>query len=130
MHWLVLNSNCKIEGFLFYVIAFSIKAAWRKDGSLRASLLSSPFLTEQPFCPALCCPSQYNPWVPRLVLGLGCGGHTHLFPVSSNTTDMKPVLVGRAGFSQDDHCILSWYALHCFQAGDLPSVGQLMRKRH
>lgn len=58
MHWLVLNSNCKIEGFLFYVIAFSIKAAWRKDGSLRASLLSSPFLTEQPFCPALCCPSQ------------------------------------------------------------------------
>lgn len=36
--------------------------------------------------------------IPRLVLGLGSGGHTHLFPVSSNTADMKPVLAEELSF--------------------------------
>uniref|UniRef100_A0A2K6S617 Uncharacterized protein n=1 Tax=Saimiri boliviensis boliviensis TaxID=39432 RepID=A0A2K6S617_SAIBB len=70
------------------IIAFSIKAAWRKDGSLRASLCPSPqeLLDEGLLFPLSCSPlpTSNGTWVPRLVLGLGSGDQVHYLLISSS----------------------------------------------
>uniref|UniRef100_A0A2K5XRM2 Uncharacterized protein n=1 Tax=Mandrillus leucophaeus TaxID=9568 RepID=A0A2K5XRM2_MANLE len=57
------------------IIAFSIKAAWRKDGSFRASLCSPP---------------------QELVLGLGSGDQVHYLPISSSIVNYGTSVSGKS----------------------------------
>lgn len=109
------------------IIAFSIKAAWRKDGSFRASLCSPPqeLLDEGHLFPLSCSPlpAPNGTWVPRLVLGLGSGDQVHYLPISSSIVNYGTSVSGKSW-------IFLVYPLHptpiwstrCFQVWDLPSV--------
>ncbi|XP_033062731.1 uncharacterized protein LOC117081152 [Trachypithecus francoisi] len=82
------------------IIAFSIKAAWRKDGSFRASLCSPPqeLLDEGHLFPLSCSPlpAPNGTWVPRLVLGLGGGDQVHYFPISSSIVNCGISVSGKS----------------------------------
>uniref|UniRef100_A0A2K5HVS0 Uncharacterized protein n=1 Tax=Colobus angolensis palliatus TaxID=336983 RepID=A0A2K5HVS0_COLAP len=82
------------------IITFSIKAAWRKDGSFRASLCSPPqeLLDEGHLFPLSCSPlpAPNGTWVPRLVLGLGSGDQVHDLPVSSSIVNYGISVSGKS----------------------------------
>ncbi|XP_010365716.1 uncharacterized protein LOC111540187 [Piliocolobus tephrosceles] len=82
------------------IIAFSIKAAWRKDGSFRASLCSPPqeLLDEGHLFPLSCSPlpAPNGTWVPRLVLGLGSGDQVHYLPISSSIVNYGISVSGKS----------------------------------
>lgn len=115
--------NTGLSGYS--IIAFSIKAAWRMNGSFRASLLhhesqlkeSTLFSCSVPYSPLLTV-AGYLGWF----LGYIIGGQVHYLSLLPQSP-MTPVLVRRAEFSWYTHWILFFTrSIHSFQIWDLSSV--------